>query len=65
MPNMNTEKKTRTPKNAESITKGALSLNLAERVKLKAALENSIEAELKEKENELAEAKKIVNGTPH
>jgi len=44
---MTTEtKKTRTPKNAESITKGALALSLKDRVNLVKYLQDSIQAEV-------------------
>jgi len=62
---MTTEKKTKTPRNAESILAGALALNLADRVKIKNSLEVSIQSELEAKEAELKEAKEIVNGKQH
>lgn len=52
-----TEKKTRTPRDLESITKGALALPLEERAALRDALINSVSAEatyLKEKADEAA-----------
>jgi len=57
-----TERKKRTPRDAESILKGLLNLPLAERVKIKNSLAESIETELKDKETELAQAKEIANG---
>jgi hypothetical protein len=62
---MTTDKKTKTPRNANSILAGALSLTLAERVKIKNELQLSIENELTDKENELKEAREIVTGKQH
>lgn len=62
---MTTEKKTRTPRNVDSILTRALALPLSDRVKLRNALSSSIEAELKSKEEELRAAKEIVNGVQH
>ena len=59
---MTTEiKKTRTPKNAESITKGALALPLQERVDLVTALEDSIQAEVDALKDAAAKAEAIAN----
>jgi len=60
-----TDKKTKIPRNAETILKGALSLTLAERVRIKIELEESIRIELEEKENDLKAAKEIVHGKAH
>jgi hypothetical protein len=57
-----TEKQTRTPRNYESIEKGALALDLAERVSLKKKLSDSIEQELKDLKDKLDQANQIVNG---
>lgn len=59
---MTTEKKTRTPRNYESIEKGALALDLGERVDLKNRLVESISDELKWLEEQLKKATTIVNG---
>ena len=60
---MTTEtKKTRTPKNAESITKGALALPLQERVDLMEALGTSIQAEVDGLKAAAAQAEKIAGG---
>ena len=59
---MTTEtKKTRTPKNAESITKGALALPLQERADLVTALEDSIQAEVDALKDAAAKAEAIAN----
>ena len=59
---MTTEiKKTRTTKNAESITKGALALPLQERVDLVTALEDSIQAEVDALKDAAAKAEAIAN----
>ena len=55
-------KKTRTPKNAESITKGALALPLQERVDLVKQLQDSITAEVETIKAAAAQAEKIANG---
>jgi hypothetical protein len=55
-------KKTRTPKNAESITKGALSLNLKERVELLELLKESIQAEVDGLKAMAKQAEEIANG---
>jgi hypothetical protein len=57
-----TEKQTRTPRNYDSIEKGALALDLAERVSLKKKLSDSIEQELKDLKDKLDQANQIVNG---
>ena len=60
---MTTEtKKTRTPKNAESITKGALALPLQERVDLVETLQQSIQAEVDGLKAAAAQAEKIAGG---
>lgn len=59
---MTTEKKTRTPRNAESILSGALKLPLAERVNLVQELKKSIANEVAEAEKLAEESKKIANG---
>lgn len=56
------EKKSRTPRNYESIEKGALELELKERVELKKRLSESIDTEVKEMEEKLKAAKEIVGG---
>lgn len=45
---MTTEKKTRTPRTVESITAGALSLTLSDRVELCKKIRESIDEEVKE-----------------
>jgi len=55
-------KKTRTPKNAESITKGALALPLKERVDLRHVLDDSITEEVQTIKEAAAQAEKIANG---
>jgi len=55
-------KKTRTPKNAESITKGALALPLQERVDLRHALDDSITEEVQTIKAAAAQAEKIAGG---
>lgn len=55
------EKKTRTPRNLESITKGALALELADRVELKKSLEKSIDAEVAYLQQKAEEAAKIAS----
>jgi hypothetical protein len=52
-------KKTRTPKNAESITKGALALPLQERVDLVEALRTSIDLEVEGLKAAADQAEKI------
>jgi hypothetical protein len=56
-------KKTRTPRNEESIFKAALGLELAKRVKLKNELENSITDEVAMMKTAAAQAEQIANGT--
>lgn len=56
-------KKTRTPKNAESITKGALSLSLAEKVELVKTLKLSISKEVDAINEAAKEASAIANGS--
>lgn len=56
------EKQTRTPRNLESITAGAMSLSLEERVTLCKALKESITKEVEEKEQGAKQAKELVNG---
>ena len=58
---MTTEKKPRTPRNSDSITKGALSLQLQERVELKKQLEASIQAEVAYLQEKAEEAKNIAS----
>lgn len=55
-------KKTRTPKNAESITKGALALPLQERVDLVHKLKDSIQAEVETITDAAKQAATIANG---
>lgn len=55
-------KKTRTPKNAESITKGALALPLQERVDLVHKLKDSIQAEVETINEAAKQASTIANG---
>ena len=56
------EKKTRTPKNIDSIRKGALNLPLNERVLLRDNLTSSIEDEVAIKRQEYEDAEKIAGG---
>lgn len=56
------EKKQRTPRNYESIKKGALSLGLKERVELRNRLTLSIDSEIKEMQERLNMATELVNG---
>jgi len=55
-------RKTRTPKNAENITKGALKLTLKERVDLCHTLEESIKSEVETMQQAAKEAELIANG---
>lgn len=55
-------KKTRTPKNAESITKGALLLSLKDRVELVHKLKESISAEVETINEAAKQASTIANG---
>lgn len=59
MANETKEKKTRTPRTAESITAGALSLPLAERVELCKQLKESIQAEVEQAQKAAESAKQI------
>jgi capsule polysaccharide export protein KpsE/RkpR len=54
------EKANRIPRSVESIEKGALALDLKDRVELKNKLIASIDAEVKEMEEKLQAAKSIV-----
>jgi hypothetical protein len=54
--------RTRTPRNADSVTKGALALDLAARVELKKVLEDSITDEVKELKAKADIAAHIANG---
>jgi hypothetical protein len=56
------QKQQKTPRTYDAIERGALSLGLSERVTLRNKLAESIDQELKELEEQLANAKKIVNG---
>lgn len=56
------EKAARTPRNYESIEKGALSLELKERVELRNRLTLSIDGEIKEMQEKLTLATQLVNG---
>lgn len=56
------EKKDRIPRQYESIEKGALSLELKERVDLRNKLTESIDLELKSMKEKLQEVESIVNG---
>lgn len=56
------QKQTRVPRNYEAIEKGALALELVERVSLRNKLSESIEATVASLETELNRAKEIVNG---
>ena len=69
---MTTEKKTRTPRNVESIRIGALGLSLQEKVSLRNELTKSIEDQLKQisddldmKAHELSKTRELVNGKQH
>lgn len=55
-------KNSRTPRNYESIEKGALSLDLKERVELRNRLTLSIDSEIKEMQERLNMATELVNG---
>lgn len=64
------EKQKRTPRQAESITAGALKLKIEERITLRDLLTDSIESELKDRKIKLDQEKsefermtKLVNGT--
>lgn len=56
------EKQSRVPRNGEAIEKGALALDLKERVDLRNKLTVSIDDELKAMKEKLKEAEGIVNG---
>lgn len=56
------ERKTRTPKNIESITKGALALSLKDRVELVHKLKDSIQAEVETINEAAKQASTIANG---
>lgn len=56
------EKTTRVPRNYESIEKGALELELKDRVALKNKLAESIDKELADMKEKLQQAESIVNG---
>lgn len=56
------ERKTRTPKNIESITKGALALSLKDRVELVQNLKESIRAEVETINEAAKQASTIANG---
>lgn len=53
--------KTKTPRNAESITKGALALPLPERVALRDALHESVTAEAKALLEQANKAQALIN----
>lgn len=55
-------KQTKTPRQFESIEKGALALLLEDRVMLKKSIQLSIENELKQKQADYEKAAKLVNG---
>lgn len=56
-------RKPRTPRNTESVTKGALALPLQERVDLVTALNESIKSEVETIKAAAAHAEKIANGS--
>lgn len=58
---MTDKKTTRTPRNAETITKGALSLTFQEQVELLRTLEKNIQAELTRLQEQAESAAKLVN----
>lgn len=55
-------KKVRTPKNGDSITKGALALSLNDRARLCQVLKTSITAEVGELKSKTEQAAKIAEG---
>lgn len=55
-------RKPRTPRNTESVTKGALALPLQERVDLVESLQQSIQAEVDGLKAAAAQAEKIAGG---
>lgn len=59
---MPTEKKTRTPRNYDSIITGAMKLTLQERAALCGKLKESVKSELAARDQQAAEAKKIAEG---
>jgi len=56
------EKKQRTPRTYESIKAGALGLPLDERIELAKALKESVNIELKEREEAMAQYHKLYSG---
>ena len=56
------EKVSRTPRSYEAIEKGALALELKERVELRRILSKSIDEELAEMKQKLKDAESIVSG---
>lgn len=58
----NTEPKTRTPRNYDSIRNGALSLSLSERARLAAELKESVIAEANEAKAAAEQASKLAEG---
>ena len=56
-------RKPRTPRNTESVTKGALALPLQERVDLVTKLNESIKSEVETIKAAAAHAEKIANGS--
>lgn len=58
---MTTEKKTRTPRSADAITAGALSLPLQERVDMISALQTSVDKEVADLQAQAATAAKIAS----
>jgi len=56
-------RKPRTPRNTESVTKGALALPLQERVDLVTALNESIKSEVETIKAAAVHAEKIANGS--
>jgi hypothetical protein len=59
---MGLPKTVRTPRNIDSITAGALKLSLQDKVALWKALKESIEAEVKERDDQATAARTLVNG---
>ena len=57
-----TDKKTRTPKNAESITQGAMKLSLENKVALRNLLNDWIDSEVELRRQEYERAEKIAGG---
>jgi hypothetical protein len=56
-------KKTRTPRNEESIKDGVMKLSLQAKVSLRDALNEAIEAEVKSLQEAAKQAEQIANGT--